>query len=158
MNCNVNIWYAGHLICDPWERAVWPHKGVVPHSERTTGLKCWLFCFETWTFVTLAGLELVALLTQVLNYKITGVRHHILPLLLNKDVLLFSVLVPHSSITHCKCWLLKWMTNLHIQTQSPGQANPGLNALSGKYFSGKGFSVKTLTTLLDFMGRILNKN
>jgi hypothetical protein len=42
MNHNVNIWYAGYLICGSCERVLSfpPPKGVMTHRLKTTNLKC----------------------------------------------------------------------------------------------------------------------
>lgn len=40
MNCNVNIWCAGYMTCDPCERVIQcpHHQGVAAHRLRTTAL------------------------------------------------------------------------------------------------------------------------
>jgi hypothetical protein len=36
MSYNVSIWYAGYLLCDPYERVILIAKGVITHRLRTT--------------------------------------------------------------------------------------------------------------------------
>jgi len=39
MKHNINIWYAGYLICDPCKRIIWLSKGLCPHRLETAPLK-----------------------------------------------------------------------------------------------------------------------
>jgi len=39
MNCNVNVWNTGYMICDSCARTIWAHKGVSIQGLRTTDLE-----------------------------------------------------------------------------------------------------------------------
>lgn len=46
MNCNLNIWYAGYLICNPSEEVIWLQKimwttALIPHDQISYVLRDW---------------------------------------------------------------------------------------------------------------------
>ena len=61
MNCNKNIWYTGYLICDPYEKVIWPLKGSWPIGWEPP---CWSlptlslrFLFTAWSSASKWGAD-----------------------------------------------------------------------------------------------------
>lgn len=76
LNPNLNICYAGYLICDPYGKSWSTPKGVATHSLRTTTLTCPVGIRFCAVCCCLALAQPLHLISQTLIHAMCSVSHH----------------------------------------------------------------------------------